>query len=147
MVSKWVLEVKFEMWFGGRKESFKMSNWYGEYSGKVHVNSRLTLVRLLPFHKPRVLNFPRNIWRGFRIVGNNFVCFKCWPFPDSFHCDGLHLNFQWLAELLTSWNILLQELTVAYLLLFYTFCRIRGLLPLFIHSHHQTWNYSCVVLS
>ena len=91
-----------------------MLNWYGVYSGKVHVNSRLTLLRLFPFHKPDVLNFPGNIWRGFHIVVKNLVCFNCWPFPYSFPCGGPHLNFQWLAELLTSWSIILQELTVAY---------------------------------
>ena len=124
-----------------------MLNWYGVYSGKVHVNSRLTLLRLLPFHKPHVLNFPRNIWRGFQIVGKNLVCFNCLPFPDSFPCESRHLYFQWLADLLTSWSILLQELTVAYLLWFYTFCRIRGLLTIFIHSDHQTWSYLYVGLS
>ena len=124
-----------------------MSNWYGVYSDKGHVYSRLTLLRLFPFHKPDVLNFPGNIWRGFHIVGKNLVCFNCLPFPDSFPCKGLHLNFQWLVELLTLWSFLLQELTVAYLLWFYTFCRIRGLLRVFIHCDHQTWTYLCVVLS
>ena len=124
-----------------------MSNWYGLYSGKRHANSGFTLLRLFPFHKPNVLNFSRNIWRGFHNVRKNLVCLNCWSFPDSFPCEDLHLNFQWLAELLTSWSILLQELTVAYLLLFYTFCWMRGLLTLFVHSDHQTWNYLCVVLS
>jgi hypothetical protein len=27
-----------------------MSNWYGVYSGKGHVNSMLILLRLFPFH-------------------------------------------------------------------------------------------------
>ena len=124
-----------------------MSNWYGIYSGKGHVKSRLTLLRLFPFHKPDVLNFSSNIWRGFHMVGKNLVCFNCLPFPDSFPCEGLHLNFQWLVELLTLLSFLLQELTVAYLLWFYIFCRIRGLLTVFIHFDHQTWTYLCVVLS
>ena len=105
-----------------------MLNWCGVYSGTGHVNSRFTCLRLFPYYKPNVLNFSGNIGIGFHIVGKNLVCFNCWPFPDSFPCEGPHLNFQWLAELLTSWTILLQELTVVYLLWFYTFCRIRGLL-------------------
>jgi hypothetical protein len=116
-----------------------MSNWYGVYFGKGLVNSRLILLRLFPFHRPNVLHFSGNIWRGFHIAGKNLVCFNCWHFPDSFPCEGPNLNFQWLAELLTSWSILLQERTVAYLLWFYTFCRIRSLLTLFIRSDHQTW--------
>jgi hypothetical protein len=144
MVSKWVLEVKLEIWFGGRKESFNVKLIWSIFW---HVKSRLTLLRLFPFHKPHVLNFPSNIWRGFHIVGKNLVCLNCLPFPDSFPCEGLHLNFPWLAELLTLWSFLLQELTVAYLLWFYTFCIIRGLLTVFIHSDHQTWTYLCVVLS
>ena len=91
--------------------------------------------------------FPETSEEVFTLWEKNLVCFNCWPFPDSFPCEGLHLNFQWLADLLTSWSILLLELTVAYILWFYTFCRIRGLLTLFMHSDHQTWTYSCVVLS
>lgn len=144
--SKWVKEVKLEVGFGGGTNHL-MSNWCGVYAGKGHVNSRLTLLRLFPFHKLHVLNFPRNIWRGFHLVGKNLVCFNCLPFPDSFPCESLRLNFQWLTELLTSWSILLQVLTVAYLQWFYTFCRIRDLLTVFIHFDHQTWTYSCVVLS
>jgi len=105
-----------------------MLNCYGVYSGTGHVNSRFTLLRLFPYHKPNVLNFSRNVGRGFHIVGKNLVCFNCWPLLDSFPCEGLHLNFQWLAELLTSWTILLQELTVAYLLWFYIFCRNQRLI-------------------
>ena len=127
------------------EKNYLMLNWYGVYSGKVHVNSRLTLLRLFIFHKPDVLNFLRNMWRGFHIVGKNLVCFNCWAFPHSFFCEELHLNCQWLAELLNEAPFFRANICWSTLTL-HIFFRIRGLLTLFIHSDHQTWTYSFVVL-